>query len=250
MSALDDLVGDGEWIIHAATQDLTCLREVGIAPRLVFDTELAARLLGFPRAGLGPVVEEVLGIHLAKEHSAADWSTRPLPESWLEYAALDVELLVDLRDALKERLDEAGKAEIARQEFDAELHKDLTPAAHRPMAPTQRPSHGPRRTESRRRARAVERPRRVRARDRHRAGAARPGPLPRRRGPCAPDVEAGALRHQGVQRPREPHPARPLVGGDRTRHHDRGPPTGPRARGLAPAAACVGRPEPGGRCAP
>ncbi len=73
-----------EWIIHAASQDLTCLREVGLDPERIFDTELAARLLGIPRVGLGTVVEELLGLHLAKEHSAADWSTRPLPESLAE----------------------------------------------------------------------------------------------------------------------------------------------------------------------
>ena len=48
--------------------------------------------------GLGAVVEDTLGIALAKAHSASDWSTRPLPQSWLEYASLDVEHLVDVRD--------------------------------------------------------------------------------------------------------------------------------------------------------
>src|SRR5690606_36758432 len=91
---LHDAIGDEEWIVHAATQDLTCLREVGLHPTRLSDTELAARLAGMARVGLGTVVEELLGIHLAKEHSAADWSTRPLPQSWLVYAALDVELLV------------------------------------------------------------------------------------------------------------------------------------------------------------
>jgi ribonuclease D len=75
--------------------------------------------------GLGTVVEELLGIHLAKEHSAADWSTRPLPQSWLVYAALDVELLVDLRVAMSELLDSAGKKEIAEQEFAAVLLRDF-----------------------------------------------------------------------------------------------------------------------------
>ncbi|MDM4763209.1 HRDC domain-containing protein [Galbitalea sp. SE-J8] len=125
LSALDTAIGDEEWILHAASQDLTCLREVGIDPQRLFDTELAARLAGLPRVGLGTVVEELLGIHLAKEHSAADWSTRPLPQSWLVYAALDVELLVDLRDALAQRLEETGKAELAAQEFNAVLLRDL-----------------------------------------------------------------------------------------------------------------------------
>lgn len=65
------------------------------------------------------MVEGVLGFVLEKGHSAVDWSTRPLPEPWLRYAALDVELLVDLRDALEKELDRQGKLEWARQEFDA-----------------------------------------------------------------------------------------------------------------------------------
>ncbi|AWB86494.1 HRDC domain-containing protein [Mycetocola zhujimingii] len=117
--ALNAAIRDEEWIIHAASQDLACLREVGLDPSRIFDTELASRLLGLDRVGLGSVVEELLGIHLAKEHSAADWSTRPLPESWLEYAALDVELLVDVRDKLDALLTESGKQEIAAQEFEA-----------------------------------------------------------------------------------------------------------------------------------
>lgn len=123
MHDLGAAIASEEWILHAASQDLACLREVGMDPTRIFDTELAARLLGLPRVGLGAVVEQFLGIHLAKEHSAADWSTRPLPQSWLEYAALDVELLVDLRDEVAALLDSEEKTEIARQEFDAELHR-------------------------------------------------------------------------------------------------------------------------------
>ncbi|MEA9986330.1 HRDC domain-containing protein [Subtercola sp. RTI3] len=124
---LSELISRHEWVLHAASQDLACLREVDLAPTVIFDTELAARLLGLPRVGLGTVVEELLGIHLAKEHSAADWSTRPLPASWLTYAALDVELLIDLRDAMVELLTEQGKTEIARQEFQATLDKEAKP---------------------------------------------------------------------------------------------------------------------------
>jgi len=105
---LNAVIDDTEWVLHAASQDLACLREVGLQPKKIFDTELGARLAGLPRVGLGTVVESLLGIHLAKEHSAADWSTRPLPSSWLIYAALDVELLVDLRDAIAALLLTAG----------------------------------------------------------------------------------------------------------------------------------------------
>ena len=107
-----------EWILHAATQDLPCLNEVGLYPTALFDTELAGRLLGYPRVGLATLVETLLGFRLAKEHSAVDWSTRPLPTPWLEYAALDVEVLLELRDLLSAELDETGKAEWALEEFD------------------------------------------------------------------------------------------------------------------------------------
>lgn len=129
---LNDVIRDEEWILHAATQDLSCLREVGLDPTRLFDTELGARLAGLARVGLGTVVEELLGIHLAKEHSAADWSTRPLPQSWLVYAALDVELLVDLREAMGALLDAAGKTHIAEQEFTSVLMRDLKPVREQP----------------------------------------------------------------------------------------------------------------------
>jgi len=122
---LDVAVRGEEWILHAASQDLTCLREVGIHPTRLFDTELAARLAGLPRVGLGAVVEQLLGIHLAKAHSAADWSTRPLPQPWLVYAALDVELLVDLRNALAAILEESGKTRFATQEFASVLEREF-----------------------------------------------------------------------------------------------------------------------------
>ena len=119
LATLQEALEGTEWILHAATQDLPCLAEVGLRPTSLFDTELAGRLLGYPRVGLATLVETVLGFRLAKEHSAVDWSTRPLPEPWLDYAALDVEVLVELRDALAAELVAAGKDDWARQEFDA-----------------------------------------------------------------------------------------------------------------------------------
>jgi ribonuclease D len=121
LSVIQDAIADEEWVLHAANQDLPCLAEIGLVPKRIFDTELAARLAGLPRVGLGAVVESLLGYSLQKGHSAADWSTRPLPEEWLVYAALDVEVLVDLRDALAAILEEQGKTEWARQEFEAIL---------------------------------------------------------------------------------------------------------------------------------
>ncbi|MFG6191205.1 HRDC domain-containing protein [Nonomuraea sp. JJY05] len=122
LSALDAAVADAEIVLHAASQDLPCLLEVGFRPREMFDTELAGRLLGYERVGLGTMVETVLGLRLEKGHSAADWSTRPLPEDWLRYAALDVEVLVELRDVLYQELVDSGKLEWAREEFAAVLN--------------------------------------------------------------------------------------------------------------------------------
>lgn len=119
LSGLDRRLADVEAVLHAATQDLPCLSEIGYRPRSLFDTELAGRLLGYPRVALGTLVEELLGYRLAKEHSASDWSMRPLTDEMLRYAALDVEVLTDLRDVLAAQLEEQGKAEWARQEFAA-----------------------------------------------------------------------------------------------------------------------------------
>jgi len=130
LSGIAAALDDAEAVIHAANQDLPCLADLGYRPPQLFDTELAGRLLGYPRVGLGTLVEAVLGLALEKSHSAADWSTRPLPEEWLRYAALDVEVLVELRDALARQLAEQGKAEWARQEFAAVLNAG--PPAPRP----------------------------------------------------------------------------------------------------------------------
>ena len=121
LSPVARAIGDAEWVLHAATQDLPCLAEVGLRPKRLFDTELGARLAGLPRVGLGTAVEHYLGLSLAKEHSAVDWSRRPLPEPWLRYAALDVEVLVQLRDAVEADLADQGKIDWATEEFDALL---------------------------------------------------------------------------------------------------------------------------------
>ncbi|ALJ20426.1 ribonuclease D [Microbacterium sp. No. 7] len=131
-SSVQDAIGAEEWVLHAASQDLPSLREDGLDPSRIFDTELAARLLGHERVGLGAVVEHTLGISLAKAHSAADWSTRPLPADWLEYAALDVLHLVDVRDALAAELAEQGKTEWAAEEFEATRTRPVKPAREEP----------------------------------------------------------------------------------------------------------------------
>ncbi|WP_407360516.1 ribonuclease D [Microbacterium sp. LBN7] len=120
-SPLQEAIGQAEWVFHAASQDLPSLRELHLEPPSIFDTELASRLLGHDRVGLAAVVEDTLGITLKKEHSASDWSTRPLPDSWLDYAALDVLHLIDVRDALVAELAEQEKTEFAAEEFAATL---------------------------------------------------------------------------------------------------------------------------------
>jgi len=115
------LMNDREWILHAATQDLPCLNEIGLYPGAIFDTELAGRLAGQPRVGLGALTESLLKFRLAKEHSAADWSTRPLPDAWLNYAALDVDVLHELKAEVEKLLSQQGKLDWAQQEFDALL---------------------------------------------------------------------------------------------------------------------------------
>ena len=121
LSGLDEVLAGTEAVLHAASQDLPCLAELGYRPRQLFDTEVAGRLLGCPRVGLAAMVESLLGLGLEKSHSAADWSTRPLPDEWLRYAALDVEVLVELRDVLEQQLTDQGKIDWAQQEFAAVL---------------------------------------------------------------------------------------------------------------------------------
>ena len=118
---LNDLLNTDEVILHASTQDLPCLREVGLKPSRLFDTELGGRIAGLPRVGLGPLLESLMGVTLAKEHSAVDWSTRPLPKDWLNYAALDVELLIELRQKIYELLSESNKWKWAEAEFESIL---------------------------------------------------------------------------------------------------------------------------------
>jgi ribonuclease D len=113
-----DVLTDGEWILHAADQDLPCLAEVGMLPPALYDTELAGRLAGFDRVNLAAMTQRLLGVGLAKGHGAADWSRRPLPAAWLNYAALDVEVLIGLREAVAAVLAEQNKTAWAAEEFD------------------------------------------------------------------------------------------------------------------------------------
>lgn len=130
LAPLNEAIGKAEWILHDATQDMPCLAEVGMRPRLLFDTAVAAQLLNFKGFGLAAALEEVLNITLAKEHSAADWSTRPLPKDWKIYAALDVEYLIPLRNEMWLMLQDEDKDDWAEQEFDHLL--DFRPPPPKP----------------------------------------------------------------------------------------------------------------------
>ena len=110
------------WLLHAATQDLPCLVELGFKSHTIIDTELASRLAGFERVGLGSMVEHLLGLELAKEHSASDWSLRPIPRELIDYAALDVDVLHELWTEIEKSLIEQNKIEWANQEFAALQH--------------------------------------------------------------------------------------------------------------------------------
>lgn len=126
-----EVLDDDEWILHAADQDLACLAEVGMWPKALYDTELAGRLAGFERVNLAAMVQRLLGLGLVKGHGAADWSKRPLPAEWLNYAALDVEVLIELRGAIAEVLSAQGKADWAAQEFNHLRTTDFTTTTRR-----------------------------------------------------------------------------------------------------------------------
>lgn len=116
------------WLLHSATQDLPCLAELGILPTSVFDTELAARLCGAERFGLSSIALELLDFEMAKEHSAADWSVRPLKEEMLVYAALDVDVMHELHESLRQKLSELGREQWAAEEFEKLLSFRPRPA--------------------------------------------------------------------------------------------------------------------------
>ncbi len=127
LAPLADVLATDEWILHAADQDLPCLAEVGLHPPALYDTELAGRLAGFDRVNLAAMVQRLLGLGLAKGHGAADWSQRPLPETWLNYAALDVEVLIELRAEVAAVLAEQNKTGWAAEEFEYLRHAETTP---------------------------------------------------------------------------------------------------------------------------
>ena len=136
ISDLNQIIQSDEVILHASTQDLPCLRDFGLNPKSLFDTELGARLAGLPRVGLGALCEYFFNISLAKEHSAVDWSQRPLHDDWINYAALDVELLIEIRNELKKLLESQKKLSWAESEFQSILDAPPSPPREDPWRRT------------------------------------------------------------------------------------------------------------------
>jgi ribonuclease D len=127
LAPVAEVLATDEWVLHAADQDLPCLAEIGMTPPKLYDTELAGRLAGYDRVNLATMVQRLLGLQLMKGHGAADWSKRPLPQEWLNYAALDVEVLLELRDAIADVLQDQGKTDWAAQEFEFVRTFEATP---------------------------------------------------------------------------------------------------------------------------
>ena len=122
-----------EWILHSGRQDMEVIYQAsGLMPGRLFDTQIAAALLGYmPQIGYAGLVAELFDVELAKSHTRADWSRRPLSNEVLRYAAEDVEHLLPAYDLLNERLEKLGRRDwvledsadlLDRTLYDAEPH--------------------------------------------------------------------------------------------------------------------------------
>ena len=109
MGLLAPVVNRLTWIIHSARTDLPALLDMGLAPHRLLDTELGCRIAGLKKVNLGDMVDGLVGYRLAKEHGHENWSRRPLPNEWLDYAALDVECLLELSTAVAGLLSELDR---------------------------------------------------------------------------------------------------------------------------------------------
>ncbi len=109
-----------EIVMHGADFDMRLLdRDLGIRPRRLFDTQIAATLLGVEGVGLSALLERHFGIRLSKKYQRADWGIRPIPDEMMRYAALDTAHLMELADLLHEALVEADRLDWAQEEFEA-----------------------------------------------------------------------------------------------------------------------------------
>lgn len=107
-----------DWVVHSARQDIEVIYQTaGSMPESIFDTQIAAGLLGFPaQMGYAGLVKELFDVEIHKTHTRADWSKRPLRDEYLEYAAEDVEYLLPAYELLKDRLEEKDRLDWARED--------------------------------------------------------------------------------------------------------------------------------------
>ncbi len=115
-------------IFHAAEYDLICLkRDFGFSFNNLFDTMLAARILGRKEVGLGSILEAEFQIKVDKRHQRANWGQRPLPEFLLDYARQDTHFLIPIRDRLVQQLEEKGLTLLAQEDFMRLCHVEANP---------------------------------------------------------------------------------------------------------------------------
>ena len=120
-------IAQREWVVHSARQDIEVIYQTTERmPSNIFDTQVAAALLGFqPQIGYSGLVKELFDVELPKSHTRADWSKRPLPDEYLEYAAEDVEYLLPAHDELAGRLEAKGRLDWAVADSKLLLDKRL-----------------------------------------------------------------------------------------------------------------------------
>ncbi|MDJ0907736.1 MAG: ribonuclease D [Woeseiaceae bacterium] len=121
------MLSEREWVLHSARQDIEVIYQTTERmPATIFDTQVAAALLGFqPQIGYSGLVQELFDVELPKSHTRADWSKRPLPDEFLEYAAEDVEYLLPAYDELAGRLEARGRLNWAIEDSKLLLDKRL-----------------------------------------------------------------------------------------------------------------------------
>jgi ribonuclease D len=127
MQSFWDAAFEKTWVVHSARQDIEVIfQTAGAMPARLFDTQIAAALLGMqPQIGYAGLVKELFGVDIPKSHTRADWSQRPLPDALLHYAVEDVEYLLPAYELLGERLEKAGRKEWAEQDSQLLLDESL-----------------------------------------------------------------------------------------------------------------------------
>jgi ribonuclease D len=132
LTPLFRLLEDKPLVMHGSDFDLRLLAGLcQFSPRKLFDTMLAAQLLGLEKIGLSSLVEHYFGVSLPKTHQKSDWSQRPLPEKMLEYAAQDVYYLFELRDLMTAKLAELGRLDWMKQRCEWQMGSGATGFAPR-----------------------------------------------------------------------------------------------------------------------